>query len=67
MLFLAYSAWATTQELKQFEIFPSKQKLGTALRETVYSHAIRGRDDEAARRWEEFQRRSLSEKRTEVQ
>jgi integrase len=33
----------------------------------VYSHAIRGRDDEAARRWEEFQRRSLSGKRTEVQ
>ncbi|MBI3666792.1 MAG: site-specific integrase [Acidobacteria bacterium] len=29
----------------------------------VYSHAIRGRDDEAARRWEEFQRRNLPEKR----
>ena len=30
-------------------------------------HDIRGQDDEAARRWEEFQRRSLSEKRAEVQ
>lgn len=29
----------------------------------VYSHAIRGRDDEAARRWEEFQRKNSPEKR----
>ena len=27
---------------------------------TVYSHRIKGRDEEAARRWEEFQRRSNS-------
>jgi integrase len=33
----------------------------------VYSHAIRGRDDEAARRWEEFQGRNLPEKQTGVQ
>jgi site-specific recombinase XerD len=33
----------------------------------IYSHMIHGQDDEAARRWEEFQSRSLSEKRTEVQ
>jgi len=28
----------------------------------VYAHAIRGRDDEAARRWEDFQRPNLPEK-----
>jgi integrase len=33
----------------------------------IYSHMIHGQDDEAAKRWEEFQSRSLSEKRTEVQ
>jgi integrase len=33
----------------------------------IYSHMIHGQDDEAARRWEEFQRRNLSDKRTEVQ
>jgi integrase len=33
----------------------------------VYSHAIRGRDDEAARRWEAFQGRNLPEKQTGVQ
>ena len=33
----------------------------------VYSHAIRGQDDEAARRWEEFQGRDLQEKHTGVQ
>jgi integrase len=33
----------------------------------VYSHAIRGRDDEAARRWEEFQGQNLPEKHTGVQ
>jgi hypothetical protein len=27
-----------------------------------YAHAIRGRDDEAAWRWEDFQRQNLSEK-----
>jgi integrase len=29
---------------------------------TVYSHRIKGRDEEAARRWEEFQRRNTPEK-----
>lgn len=29
----------------------------------VYSHAIHGQDDEAARRWEEFQGRNVAEKR----
>jgi integrase len=33
----------------------------------IYSHMIHGQDDEAAKRWEEFQGRGLSEKRTEVQ
>jgi integrase len=33
----------------------------------VYSHAIRGQDDEAARRWEEFQGRNWPEKHTGVQ
>jgi integrase len=33
----------------------------------IYSHMIHGQDDEAAKRWEEFQNRSVSEKRTEVQ
>jgi integrase len=33
----------------------------------IYSHMIHGQDDEAAKRWEEFQSRGLSEKRTEVQ
>ena len=33
----------------------------------IYSHMIHGQDDEAAKRWEEFQSRSLSEKRNEVQ
>ena len=28
----------------------------------VYSHALRGQDDEAARRWDEFQRQNLPEK-----
>jgi hypothetical protein len=32
----------------------------------VYSHMVHGQDD-AAKRWEEFQSRGLSEKRTEVQ
>jgi integrase len=31
----------------------------------VYSHAIRGQDDEAARLWDEFQRKSLPEKPAE--
>ncbi len=26
---------------------------------TVYSHAINGQDDEAARRWDEYQQRAL--------
>jgi integrase len=33
----------------------------------IYSHALRGRDDEAARRWEQFQGRNSQEKRTGVQ
>jgi integrase len=33
----------------------------------VYSHAIRGQDDEAARRWEEFQGRKSPEKQTGIQ
>jgi hypothetical protein len=32
-----------------------RRKRYQALAADVYSHAIRGRDDEAARRWEEFQ------------
>jgi integrase len=28
----------------------------------IYAHMIRGQDDEAARRWEEFQRQNMSEK-----
>jgi integrase len=30
----------------------------------IYAHMIHGQDDEAARRWEEFQRRNAPEKRT---
>jgi integrase len=30
----------------------------------VYSHMLNGQDDEAARRWEDFQRRNLPAKRT---
>jgi integrase len=33
----------------------------------IYSHMIHGQDDEAARRWEEFQSRNLSGQQTEVQ
>ena len=33
----------------------------------IYSRLIHGQDDEAARRWEEFQGRSLADKRAEVQ
>ena len=33
----------------------------------IYSHALRGRDDEAARRWEQFQGRNSQEKRPGVQ
>src|SRR5713226_4457659 len=33
----------------------------------IYSHALRGRDDDAARRWEEFQSRNSQEKRPGVQ
>jgi hypothetical protein len=33
----------------------------------VYSQAIRGRDDEAARRWEEFQGRNAPDKQTGIQ
>ena len=41
------------------EITAVSERLGhSSVRVTadVYSHAIRGRDDEAARRWEEFQK-----------
>jgi site-specific recombinase XerD len=31
----------------------------------IYSHAIRGRDDEAARKWEEFQERNREGKRVQ--
>jgi integrase len=44
------------------EITAVSERLGhSSVRVTadIYSHAIRGRDDEAARRWDEFQRRSL--------
>jgi integrase len=33
----------------------------------IYSHALRGRDDDAARRWERFQSRNSQEKRPGVQ
>src|SRR5713226_1814676 len=33
----------------------------------IYSHALRGRDDDAARRWEQFQGRNSQEKRLGVQ
>jgi len=33
----------------------------------IYSHALRGRDDDAARRWEEFQGRNSREERRGVQ
>jgi len=52
------------------EITAVSERLGhSSVRVTadVYSHAIRGRDDEAARRWEEFQGRNLPEKQTGVQ
>jgi integrase len=52
------------------EITAVSERLGhSSVRVTadVYSHAIRGRDDEAARRWEEFQERNLPEKQTGVQ
>src|SRR5262249_23923241 len=52
------------------EITAVPERLGhSSVRVTadVYSHAIRGRDDEAARRWEEFQGRNAQEKQTRVQ
>jgi integrase len=52
------------------EITAVSERLGhSSVRVTadVYSHAIRGRDDEAARRWEAFQGRNLPEKQTGVQ
>lgn len=33
----------------------------------IYSHALRGRDDDASRRWEKFQNRNSQEKRSGVQ
>jgi len=50
------------------EITAVSERLGhSSVRVTqdVYSHAIRGRDDEAARKWDEFQRQNLPEKRVE--
>lgn len=47
------------------EITAVSERLGhSSIRVTadVYSHAIRGRDDEAARRWDEFQGRNSAEK-----
>ena len=44
------------------EITAVSERLGhSSVRVTaeIYSHAIRGRDDEAAREWDEFQSRSL--------
>jgi len=32
---------------------------------TIYAHAIRGRDDEAAKKWDEFQRQNVPEKHAE--
>lgn len=53
------------------EITAVSERLGhSSIRVTadVYSHAIRGRDDEAARRWDDFQRQYSPEKRAgEVQ
>jgi len=46
------------------EITAVSERLGhSSVRVTadIYSHAIRGRDDEAARSWDEFQRRNLPE------
>jgi len=51
------------------EITAVSERLGhSSVRVTadVYSHAIRGRDDEAARRWEEFQGRSSAQQPTGV-
>jgi len=31
----------------------------------IYAHMIHGQDDEAAKKWEEFQQRNAPEKRTE--
>jgi integrase len=47
------------------EITTVSERLGhSSVRVTadIYSHAIRGRDDEAARRWEEFQRQATQER-----
>jgi hypothetical protein len=33
----------------------------------IYAHMIHGQDDEAARKWEEFQRTNLAGKETGVQ
>jgi integrase len=52
------------------EITAVSERLGhSSVRVTanVYSHAIPGRDDEAVRRWGEFQGRNAPEKQTGVQ
>ena len=52
------------------EITAVSERLGHSsvrVTEDIYSHAIRGRDDEAAGRWEEFQGRSFPDKRPGVQ
>ena len=52
------------------EITAVSERLGhSSIRVTadVYSHAIRGRDDEAARRWDEFQERNSPVTQTGVQ
>ncbi len=52
------------------EITAVSERLGhSSIRVTadVYSHAIRGRDDEAAKRWDDFQKRNTPEMATAVQ
>lgn len=52
------------------EITAVSERLGhSSIRVTadVYSHAIRGRDDEAAKLWDEFQKRNSPEMQTSVQ
>jgi integrase len=52
------------------EITAVSERLGhSSIRVTadVYSHAIRGRDDEAAKRWDDFQKRNTPEVPTGVQ
>jgi len=48
------------------EITAVSERLGHSsvrVRADVSSHAIRGRDDEAAKRWEDFQQRNTGQQR----